>query len=116
MERDGEGLTLDAVFRTLANRTRRRVLVDLLDQRRHDEVPIEHISLQDDEGVAVREEVLYQVDLPYMDELGLISWDSDARTVGQGPQYDEIRPVVELFEDQQEDFPGGWVESVKSLT
>lgn len=48
---------------------------------------------------------LHHVHLPKLADYGFIRWNRDAHVITKGPRFDEIRPVLELLIDQQEDEP-----------
>ena len=108
------------VFDALADSRRRQVLVELLtDNPQH--VPELSERSQEiaeaDEGLlqqhlsgspgipAGDEELLrlYYVHLPKLADYGFIEWDRDAHVVTKGPRFDEMKPLLELLIDQQEE-------------
>ncbi|MFD1587064.1 ArsR family transcriptional regulator [Halorientalis brevis] len=99
----------DEYFRILADSQRRRVLLELLEQNAQNEqlqLPV------DDENAPVaidRQQIeLYHTHLPKLEDEGLIRWDRDDHEVTTGPQYEEIRPLVELLDDNADELPFGW--------
>lgn len=40
------------------------------------------------------EEVLHHVDLPMMDEAGIINYDRETGEIEQGPRFDDIKRVL----------------------
>ncbi|WP_436908961.1 DUF7344 domain-containing protein [Halosimplex marinum] len=51
---------------------------------------------------------LYHVHLPKFAEAGYIEWDVDSRTIRQGPNFDEIGPLLRLMSDHEDELPTGW--------
>jgi hypothetical protein len=49
------------------------------------------------------------VHLPKLVEYGFVVWDEDEHEVEKGPNFDEIRPVLELLNDHAEELPDGWL-------
>lgn len=47
--------------------------------------------------------------LPKLAEYGFISWDREAREVGRGTEFDEIRPLLELLADHEDELPEDWL-------
>jgi len=42
---------------------------------------------------------VYHNHLPKLDDLGFVSWDRENGVVATGPQFEEIRPLLELLAD-----------------
>lgn len=53
-----------------------------------------------------QEIALYHVHLPRLDDAGFIQWDADERTIEKGEQFDEVRPLLDLVDtdDNGEEF------------
>lgn len=100
---------LGEALSTLANIHRRRVLLALLD---HNPQAVREISLPDDgciegteaEGFQVQ---MYHVHLPKLEAAGLIKWNRDDLQVVKGPEFDEIKPLLELLVNNAEVLPEG---------
>lgn len=91
---------LDIEFDLLANRYRRQVLVALLEnspQTRDDRLPVDSI-FDDDDTEALRDQ-MYQINLPLLEDAGFIDWDRAEDTVTEGPNYEEIRPLLEQMRE-----------------
>lgn len=52
---------------------------------------------------------LYHIHLPKLAAAGFIEWDREANKVEKGPQFEEIRPLLELMEEHRETLPDGWL-------
>lgn len=109
---------IDSVFDALAAAQRRQVLARLLD---HEPQHVEKLSdasreMADaheaflsqylsgsHESAAVDKELLriYFVHLPKLVEYGFAEWDRDTEIVTRGPRFDEIRPFLDLLDDQR---------------
>ncbi len=99
----------DEYLRILADSQRRRVLLELLDQNPQSD----QLQLPVDDGNAPvamdRQEIeLYHTHLPKLADEGLIRWDRDDHEITKGPRFEEIRPLVELLDDNADDLPFGW--------
>lgn len=110
----------DAVFDALAAAQRRQVLVGLLDHEPQHVAKLSDASremadaheaflsqyLSDSrESAAVDKELLrtHFVHLPKLVEYGFAEWDRDTKVITKGPRFDEIRPFLELLDDQRDD-------------
>jgi hypothetical protein len=49
------------------------------------------------------------VHLPKLDSTGLVDWDHEGNQVDEGPAFDEIRPLLKYIDENQEEFPEGWI-------
>lgn len=109
----------DTVFTALAHEQRRQLLAEL---RSYDPQRVEKLSRESRElmrahdafvdeyltGSLTIETVdkalirMYHVHLPELTEDGFIEWDRDTHLVTKGPRFDELQPVLELVETEQE--------------
>ena len=97
------------LLRSLEDPLRRRLLVDLLerDQEAEDvEVP-DDIELGERDPETARIE-LEHVHLPLLETRGYIEWDRDADLVREGPDFDEIQPLLDLIEANRDELPNDW--------
>lgn len=92
---------LDEMFIALSDIHRRRLLLAL------QEHPREAYEMRISEGVHTGEETperlrvkMFHIHLPKLEETGFIRWDRAAETVAKGPRFEEIRPLLELMDDQ----------------
>ena len=116
---------LDSTFDALTDRDRRRLLVDLMDHNPQfvpqltgaskeladaDEVLLESQLAGSHEIADVDEDLLrmHCVHVPKLVEYGFVEWDEDDHDVTKGPQFDEIRPILELLDDRRDELPGEW--------
>lgn len=49
------------------------------------------------------------IHLPKLHETGYITWRKDDNEVHRGPRFEEIRPVIDSFEQNRHRLPGGWL-------
>ncbi|ELY63374.1 hypothetical protein C492_07030 [Natronococcus jeotgali DSM 18795] len=102
---------MDHLLDVLANKYRRRVLVALL----------EH-NPQDDHDPQIPDNVNYEAEdleslminmrhthLPKLEDARFIEWDRETNTVRKGPQFEDIRPLLELMENHADKFPDDWL-------
>jgi len=103
------GVTLDQLFTVLSHPTRRRILTALGERDPHDWHDVESVAAEPGSGGCTPDEVqLYHKHLPRLDNARLVAWDRETDTVATGSRFEEVRPVLSLFADHQDDLPGGW--------
>ena len=109
MRSEGQTTTVDEVMDALANVQRRKLLVALLAHNPQDDSPVV-VADSEGEGSAVEQLVtMDHVHLPKLAEYGFIDWDKEAHQVEKGPKFDEIRPLLELLDDHEDELPDGWI-------
>ena len=99
--------SLDSVLHVLADRYRRRLLVALLDHNPQDDDDIQvpaDITVEDEKRGVLRTQMVH-VHLPKLEDMEFIEWDRDAHEVRKGPQFEEIRPLLELMRDHADELP-----------
>ncbi|MFC6716761.1 transcriptional regulator [Natrialbaceae archaeon GCM10025810] len=88
----------DNAFNALAHEQRRTLLLDLLEhnpQGAKVESSTGHSVLTDaEQGIQV---AMYHSHLPKLEDYGYIEWDEDTNEISKGPQFDEIRPLLEFL-------------------
>ncbi|WP_247730255.1 DUF7344 domain-containing protein [Halovivax limisalsi] len=97
----------DRTFDALTHTERRRLLLELLDHN-----PRELTYTSDEatgsgtQQAAVEREPArirtHHVHLPKLAEYGYVEWDREADVVTKGPQFDEVRPLLEFLRDECE--------------
>jgi len=108
MENAGQTRNFDELLDALASVQRRRLLVALLVHNPQDEAP----PSVAEEGKAAEVERLVKMEhvhLPKLDEYGFIDWDREANEVNKGERFEEIRPLLELLADHEEELPNDWL-------
>jgi len=97
----------DEQLQLLADGTRRRLLVALLDDTL-DSLPVDITEgVRDNEAVNHIE--LYHVHLPKLDDSGFVEWDREQRRVSRGPQFSAIEPLLTLLQDNRDELTGEWL-------
>ena len=97
---------LDVQLDALSHVKRRRVLFALLRERSgasgwessESRARVEVGSLSEG-GLTMSSADVYHNHLPKLDDLGFVSWDRENGVVATGPQFEEIRPLLELLAD-----------------
>lgn len=104
-------LVFDDALDAIANLQRRKLLVALLEHNPIDDDDTPVVIADDDaEAEAVKRLVeMKHVHLPKLEEYGFIEWDRDTHEVIKGPRFDEIRPLLELLADHEDELPSGWL-------
>ena len=104
-----EIVSFDEMVDALADVQRRKLLVALLEHNPQDDAPVV-IAGSEEEGEAVDRLVkMNHVHLPNLEELGFIEWDRDANEVSKGENFEEIRPLLELLVNHEDELPADWL-------
>lgn len=99
----------DAAFRAIENDHRRRLLFSLLERDREDDVPLADAAAGPDAGDREVDLVLYHVHLPMLEDRGIVEWDRESGSVRRGPDFEEVRPLLELLDRHRDELPDGWL-------
>ena len=101
-------LPIDEFFDAVADVQRRRLLVRLMDHNPQDprEVTSEPWEMTEEEREHVKME---HVHLPKLVDYGFVEWHRDENEVVKGPRFGEIRPLLELIDENSTEMPTGWV-------
>ncbi|WP_227133749.1 transcriptional regulator [Halorubellus salinus] len=109
MENDAKQRTPDEMLDALSHIQRRKLLLALLVHNPQDD---ESVVIDADESVdeeLTRLVEMKHVHLPKLEEYGFISWNQDTNHVSKGPNFEEIRPLLELLADNEDELPEDWV-------
>ena len=99
--------SFDSQLEAISDPERRRLLLALLETTRNGETPIDAGSLESDGDERALDIRMAHVHLPKLEALGYVDShredDSNRgrRLVADGPQFDGIRPLLELLEDNE---------------
>lgn len=96
----------DNAFDALSNGYRRRLLVDLLNRNPQHMGAVSgpsEVLLPDEERDINR----HHLHLPKLVEYGFIDWDREHAIVTKGPCFDEIKPLLELLDENRALFSVG---------
>lgn len=92
---------VDSMMSALENRTRRVLLATLLEDT--DEVSLEAVVRRlDRENARIQ---LRHTHLPKLANSGYVQWDHDADTIARGPNFSELKPLVQLLNEYNTTFP-----------
>lgn len=102
-------VSFDDMVDALADIQRRKLLVALLEHNPQDDSPVV-IADPDGEADAVERLISMQhVHLPKLAEYEFIEWNEETHEVMKGARFDEIRPLLELLDDHEDELPAGWL-------
>lgn len=101
--------TLDDCLDALGHVQRRKLLRALLVHNPQDDDPTRIDPNESNDEELERLIAMKHVHLPKLEEYGFISWDRDTSEVSKGPDFDEIRPLLEVLADHEEELPEGWL-------
>lgn len=100
---------VDDALDALGHIQRRKLLFALLDHDPQDDSPT-ILADSEDEADALEHLVgMNDVHLPKLAEYGYINWNRDAHEVTHGPNFDDIRPLLELLADHEDELPENWL-------
>lgn len=92
---------IDLMMDALRERTRRVILMTLLDERT--ETGLETLERRvSKENARVR---LLHVDLPKLADAGYVEWNTASETVSKGWRFSEVEPLVRLLKEYDSTFP-----------
>lgn len=104
-----ENISFDDMVDALADVQRRKLLVALLEHNPQDDTPVV-IAASETESDAVERLVSMQhVHLPKLADYGFIEWNEETHEVMKGPNFDEIRPLLELLDNHEDELPADWL-------
>jgi hypothetical protein len=114
--RDERARTAGAVpglLHLFADRDRRRLLLYLAGKNPEnvDDIP-EHIRVADhldDDERRTLVELLRTEHLPLLEANGIIEWDRDEDVIVRGERFDEVRPILGLIANHEDELPDGWL-------
>ncbi len=90
-------LEFDEALELFQNPYRRRLLMTLLDHNPEDEADIPgDLATTDDEFDQLIIEMTH-THLPKLEDMGVIDWNRDENVVTKGPDFDDLRPLLELI-------------------
>lgn len=108
MAQMGALVKFDDLLDALGDVRRRKLLLALLDRDPYADPPL----AVDGSGSgleAVEDRVaMRHTHLPKLVEHGLVEWDRETHEVRKGPEFVEIRPMLELLDEHADELPEGW--------
>lgn len=109
MEQVFSGVSVDGTFDALGDVQRRRVLLSLLDSTAQDKTTVVGGGAEHEGDTLDSLVMLKHVHFPKLASYGFIEWDKGTDEVGKGPLFDEIRPLLKLLDNHQDELPAEWI-------
>jgi len=100
-------VTFDDMVDALADIQRRKLMVALLEHNPQDDSPavVEGPEIDTLENLVS----MKHVHLPKLADYGFIEWHQERQEVSKGPNFDEIRPLLELLDNHEDELPTDWL-------
>jgi DNA-binding transcriptional ArsR family regulator len=96
---------LDRVFESLCHRQRRLILLLLREGN------VEHLNdllVRGKQQATETELESIHTHLPKLEDAGYIEWDYDSGEIAEGPRFEEVELVLELFDTHADDLSADW--------
>lgn len=103
--------SIDDVFEALADIHRRELLVSVLIQTQQADTVVFDAKPYGESFDEVSYTEMYHIHLPKLADCGFIEWNREELEITEGPNFDEIRPLLELLNGHEEELPHGWLDS-----
>lgn len=101
--------SFDDMADTLGHVQRRKLLVALLAHNPQDDTPVVVADSESDAEAVERLVTMRHVHLPKLVDYGFIEWDEAAHEVTKGPTFDQIKPLLELLANHEDELPDDWL-------
>lgn len=102
-------MKLDSAFDVLSSRDRRRILLDLLEHNPRSERSLLAVTAESGRRPPESSRIEFvHAHLPKLEESGLVRWNRSRREITTGPNFEDIRPLLELLDENEERLPGAW--------
>jgi predicted transcriptional regulator len=105
MKNTSEAISFDDMVDALADIQRRTLLISLLQHNPQDETPVVIADSDSERDAVERLVTMHHVHLPKLADYGFIEWNEDTHEVMKGPNFDEIRPLLELLDTYEDELP-----------
>lgn len=109
MNRDTRLRTFDEMLDAVGDIQRRKLLVALLTHNPQDDESVAIVADESADEELTRLVEMQHVHLPKLEDYGFITWNRDTNEVSKGPNFEEIRPLLELLRDHENELPDGWL-------
>jgi DNA-binding transcriptional ArsR family regulator len=107
MNKEMVSTPFDVHLDALGHVDRRRLLLALLHAESEGDLPVEVEQVERETGETTLQPSMYHVHLPKLDNMGFVDANLDRCSVTPGPRFDEIKPLLELLDENRERIPGG---------
>lgn len=102
-------ISFDDMVDALADVQRRKLMTALLEHNPQNDSPVVITDSEKDADELGRLVSMNHVHLPKLVDYGFITWNEDTHEVEKGPDFDEIRPLIELLDDHKDELPEDWL-------
>lgn len=109
MNDEAVATSLEDCLDALGHVQRRRLLLELLNDTPREDQTVVLDDLYSNADDRSRRLSLRHAHLPKLEKMGFIDTDQQPQVVTTGPHFDEIRPLLELLDDNRDKIPDGWV-------
>jgi DNA-binding transcriptional ArsR family regulator len=99
---------LDRMFDALKHPSRRRILLLVSEHESRDGDGVAVTDLATEGALEPLATELYHAHLPKLAEAGYIEWNGGTQTIRQGPDYEEIEPLLRLMSEHRNELPTDW--------
>lgn len=107
--REDQSISFDDMVDALADVQRRKLMTALLVHNPQNDSPVVIADSDKDADDLGRLVSMNHVHLPKLVDYGFITWDEETHEVAKGPNFDEIRPLVELLDNHEDELPDDWL-------
>ena len=105
---DRQRLSFDELVDAVADIQRRRLLVKLMESNPQPAGPVGSADSESEADVDERAVSMEHLHLPKLIDLGIIELTSDGQEVVKGPNFAQIRPLLELLDNNADELPEDW--------
>ena len=109
MKNVGQEISFDEIMDALGDVQRRKLLVALLEHNPQDDAPVVIADSESESDTVERLVTMRHTHLPKLVDYGFIEWNEDTHEVMKGPNFDEIRPLLELLNNHEDELPADWL-------
>jgi hypothetical protein len=108
MENRTQSISFDEIIEALADIQRRKLLLRLIEHNPQDDTPVVIADSQSDADAVEQLVEMHHVHLPKLVDYGFIEWNTETHEVMKGSKFDEIRPLLELLDNHEDELPADW--------
>lgn len=109
MAEGSSSIGFDEMLDAIGHVQRRKLLVALLEHNPQDDSPVIVTDFGSDEKAMSRPVEMQHNHLPKLKDYGLIEWNQKSQQVVKGANFDEIRPLLKLFDQHEDELPADWL-------
>ena len=106
---DRQTLSFDEVVDAVADIQRRRLLVKLMEANPQPAAQVRSGDSESEADVDEQAVSMVHTHLPKLIDLGIIEFASDGQEIVKGSNFDQIRPLLELLDNNSDELPENWL-------